>query len=63
MLVSYQLACKTYDDATQGELVKSFLEYVASEEGQAASQKSAGSAPISEELRTDVLAQLEQIGA
>ena len=63
VLVSYQLACKTYDDATQGELVKSFLEYVASEEGQAASQKSAGSAPISEELRTDVLAQLEQIGA
>ncbi len=63
VLVSYQLACKTYEDETQGELVKAFLEYVASEDGQAASQESAGSAPISDDLRTDVLAQLEQIGA
>ena len=63
VLVSYQLACKTYEDETQGELVKAFLEYVASEDGQAASQESAGSAPISDELRTDVIAQLEQIGA
>ncbi len=63
VLVSYSLACKTYEDEAQGELVRSFLEYIASEDGQAASEESAGSAPISEELRTDVLAQLEQIGA
>ncbi|MCY7365608.1 MAG: phosphate ABC transporter substrate-binding protein PstS [Frankiaceae bacterium] len=63
VLVSYSLACKTYEDKTQGELVKAFLEYVASEDGQAAAQESAGSAPISEAVRTDVLAQLEQIGA
>jgi len=63
VLVSYDLACKTYEDEAQGELVKAFLEYVASEDGQAAAQKAAGSAPISEELRSDVLAQLEQIGA
>jgi len=63
VLVSYSLACKTYEDEAQGELVRSFLEYIASEDGQAASEESAGSAPISEELRTDVIAQLEQIGA
>ena len=63
VLVSYQLACKTYEDAAQGELVRGFLEYVASEEGQAAAAESAGSAPISETIRTDALAQIEQIGA
>jgi len=63
VLVSYSLACKTYEDEAQGELVAAFLEYVASEDGQAAAQESAGSAPISEELRSDVMAQLEKIGA
>ena len=53
VLVSYSLACKTYEDAAQGELVKAFLEYVASEDGQAASAESAGSAPISDTIRTD----------
>ena len=63
VLVSYQLACKTYEDSAQGELVRSFLDYVASEEGQQAAQEAAGSAPISEELRADALEQIEQIGA
>lgn len=63
VLVSYQLACKTYEDAAQGELVRGFLEYAASEDGQTAAAESAGSAPISETLRSDALAQIEQIGA
>ena len=63
VLVSYQLACKTYDDAAQGELVRGFLEYAASEEGQAAASQAAGSAPISDTIRTDALAQIEQISA
>lgn len=63
VLVSYQLACATYEDAAQGELVKAFLTYVASEEGQAAAQESAGSAPISEGLRSDAMAVIETIGA
>lgn len=63
VLVSYQLACKTYEDAAQGELVKEFLSYIASEEGQQASAESAGSAPISESLRSDAMAVIDQIGA
>ena len=63
VLVSYQLACKTYEDAAQGQLVKAFLSYIASEDGQAASAESAGSAPISEGLRSDAVAVIEQIGA
>ena len=63
VLVSYQLACKTYDDAAQGALVKAFLTYAASEDGQAAASEAAGSAPISDTIRTDATAQIEQIGA
>jgi phosphate transport system substrate-binding protein len=63
VLVSYQLACKSYEDAAQADLVRGFLEYAASEDGQAASAESAGSAPISDTLREDATAQIEQIGA
>ncbi len=63
VLVSYSLACKTYEDEAQGELVKAFLTYAASEDGQAAAAESAGSAPISDTIRTDATAQIEQIGA
>jgi phosphate transport system substrate-binding protein len=63
VLVSYSLACQSYDDAKQGELVKAFLSYIASQDGQAAAAKAAGSAPISDKLRTDALAIIEKIGA
>jgi phosphate transport system substrate-binding protein len=63
VLVSYSLACQSYDDAKQGELVQAFFSYIASEEGQAAAAKAAGSAPISDKLRTDALAIIEKIGA
>lgn len=61
VLVSYSIACTTYDDAAQGELVSAFLTYVASEEGQAAAAEAAGSAPISETLRADVMTAIELI--
>jgi phosphate transport system substrate-binding protein len=61
--VSYSLACKTYEDAAEADLVKGFLTYIASEEGQEAATEAAGSAPITDTLRTDVMEQLEQIGA
>jgi phosphate transport system substrate-binding protein len=63
VLVSYSLACKTYDDENDAALVKAFFEYIASEEGQAAATESAGSAPISDTVREDALAIIEQIGA
>ena len=63
VLVSYSLACKTYEDTAQGDLVKGFLSYAVSDDGQAASAESAGSAPISDTLRTDAEAQIEQINA
>ena len=62
VLVSYTLACTKYADAAKGELVKAFLTYVASEAGQEAAAKNAGSAPISDALRTDVQASIDAIG-
>ncbi|WP_432503756.1 phosphate ABC transporter substrate-binding protein PstS [Kineococcus arenarius] len=62
-IVSYAIACTAYEDATQGELVKAYLTYVTSEEGQQAAADNAGSAPISETLREDITTSLDMIGA
>ena len=61
VLVSYHIACADYEDDAQAELVKSYLSYVASEEGQQSAADNAGSAPISETLRTDVQAAIDSI--
>jgi phosphate transport system substrate-binding protein len=65
VLVSYEIACQTYEDANEAELVKAFLTYVASEEGQqrASDPSVAGSAPISEDTRAEVQAVLDTISA
>ena len=63
VLVAYTIACGSYEDEAKGKLVGAFLQYLASEEAQAAAAENAGSAPISEQLRTDALGVLEKIGA
>lgn len=61
VLASYQIACQKYDDAAQADLVKAWLTYVASEDGQAAAAKSAGSAPLSSDFSSKVQAAIETI--
>lgn len=61
VLVSYGIACAEYKDSAQGELVREYLSYVASEEGQQAAAESAGSAPLSATLRDKVLAAVATI--
>jgi phosphate transport system substrate-binding protein len=65
VLVSYDLACLTYEDPADAANVKAFLTYVASEEGQAraAEPAVAGSAPISADLHQKVQAVIDQISA
>ncbi|WP_315097837.1 phosphate ABC transporter substrate-binding protein PstS [uncultured Cellulomonas sp.] len=63
ILVSYGVACLQYDTAEKADLVKGFLSYVVSAEGQAAAQEAAGSAPLSDALRTDVQAAIDAISA
>ncbi|MDO8381830.1 MAG: phosphate ABC transporter substrate-binding protein PstS [Microbacterium sp.] len=61
VLVSYMIACEEYVDAAVAPLVKGFLEYVISPEGQDAAAAAAGSAPISDTQRENMQAALDLI--
>jgi phosphate transport system substrate-binding protein len=63
LLASYVIACPTYADKAKAELVKSYLSYVVGPDGQAAAAKTAGSAPLSDQLSTDAVAVVEKIAA
>lgn len=60
-LVSYLIACEQYEDTEKAGLVKAYFEYMASEEGQTTAAEAAGSAPISETLREQVVAAIDMI--
>lgn len=60
-LVSYHIVCLQYDDQETVDLVKAFMTYVSSDEGQAASAASAGSAPISAEVQAAIQNSIAQI--
>ena len=61
VLVAYSITCETFNDAAEAELVKGYLSYVASEEGQKVAQSAAGNAPISADLREKVTAAIDMI--
>jgi phosphate transport system substrate-binding protein len=63
VLVSYELACGSYPNQQTADLVKAFLSYVVSEEGQQAAADNAGSAPISDEQRQQFQAAIDAISA
>jgi phosphate transport system substrate-binding protein len=63
VLVSYLIACPTYKDAATAGLVKGYLSYVVSSDGQAAAGKAAGSAPLSSSLSGDASAAVQKIAA
>ena len=61
VLISYLVGCQEYRDAEQAELVKAYFNYVISDEGQAAAEEAAGSAPISPTLYERAAAAVESI--
>jgi phosphate transport system substrate-binding protein len=63
VLVSYLIACQTYDDKAEADLVKAYLSYIVSEEGQAAAAENAGSAPLSATTADKASAIVEKIAA
>ncbi|MDT0441930.1 phosphate ABC transporter substrate-binding protein PstS [Streptomyces johnsoniae] len=63
VLVSYAMACATYDDEAKAELVREYLSYMISPEGQDAAAATAGSAPLSDALRTEYQAAVDAISA
>lgn len=63
VLVSYALACSTYDSQEKADLVKAFMTYITSEEGQQAAAAAAGNAPIPSGLRDQIAPAIEGISA
>jgi phosphate transport system substrate-binding protein len=63
LLVSYLLACPTYADADQAAMVKAYLEYIVSDEGQQAAADEAGSAPLDSDVAAKAQAAVESIDA
>jgi len=51
VLVSYSIVCTEYADAAQGELVKAYISYITSAEGQAVAADAAGAAPLSADVQ------------
>lgn len=63
VLVSYGLACTKYDSQEDADLVKAFMSYIVSEQGQQTAADAAGSAPLPDSLRQQVLPVIEGISA
>ena len=63
VLVSYGLACTAYDSQEEADLVKAFMTYIVSDEGQQTAAESAGSAPIPDALRQEVQPAIDGIAA
>jgi phosphate transport system substrate-binding protein len=61
LLVSYIIVCSKYDDAEKAKLVKAYVQYIASADGQKVAADEAGSAPVSDALRTKVEAAVNAI--
>jgi phosphate transport system substrate-binding protein len=61
VLTSYLMACQSYPDQQTVDLVKGYLTYVVSDEGQATSAESAGSAPLSDAIQEDAMDIIEEI--
>lgn len=63
VLVSYHIACLQYADQATADAVRGFLTYVASPEGQEAAAANAGSAPISDAVRSELMVAISSISA
>jgi len=61
VLVSYAIVCQTYKDAAVGTLVKDYITYIASSDGQQAAATAAGSAPLSSALQAKVKTAIDSV--
>ncbi|WP_309131369.1 phosphate ABC transporter substrate-binding protein PstS [Brevibacterium sp.] len=61
VLVSYHVVCSTYKDQETVDLIKAWEKFVISEEGQQSAAKSAGSAPLSADLRSQIETVIDSI--
>ncbi|MGA9748226.1 MAG: phosphate ABC transporter substrate-binding protein PstS [Nocardioides sp.] len=61
VLSSYLIACPSYADAAEGELVKAYLSYIISDDGQSTSAENAGSAPLPDTIAGEAQAIVDGI--
>ncbi len=61
VLVSYLIACTEYDSSSEAAIVKAYLEYTVSPEGQKAAAENAGSAELSASLSKKITPAVEAI--
>jgi phosphate transport system substrate-binding protein len=63
VLTSYLVACTTYEDQETADLVKAYMSYIVSDEGQQTAAENAGSAPLSPTLQEEAQEKIDQISA
>ena len=61
VLLSYLIACPTYTDQSEADLVKAYLTYAVSSDGQQAAADNAGSAPLDSGVADKATAVVEKI--
>jgi phosphate transport system substrate-binding protein len=61
--LSYLIACPTYADAKEADLVKAYLAYTVSDDGQKAAADNAGSAPLDPQVADKAKGIVDQIKA
>ena len=61
VLASYLIACQHYDEQATADLVKGYLTYVLSDEGQSTAAENAGSAPLDPALQDEATGIVENI--
>lgn len=61
VLVSYALVCADYQDDKTAELVKAYVGYLGSEEGQKVAAEAAGAAPLSPKLAADFKTAIDSV--
>ncbi len=60
-LISYAIVCEEYADSAKAELVKAYLGYMVSADGQAAAQAQAGNAPLSSTMTSNIEAAVASV--
>lgn len=63
VLTSYLLACQSYQDQNEADLVKGYISYILSDEGQQIGSEEAGSAPLPDDIRSEATSIVEKISA
>jgi phosphate transport system substrate-binding protein len=61
VLTSYLMACPSYSDQAEGDLVKAYMSYIISEDGQAEAAENAGSAPLPSSIADEATGVIDAI--